>query len=73
MAAKKELITLKQAIGILNEAHGIDPEIEGRSVYSLQTLYNAISTKKLNRYGPTHMAKVDKEELLKVFGPKRAG
>lgn len=72
MAAKKELITLKDALDVLNEAHGIDPEEFGRSVYSKQTLYNAFHTKRLTRYGPHHIAKVDKEELLRVLGPKKA-
>ena len=66
-------VTLKEAIDILNKAHGNDPEVSGRAVYSLKSLYNAISAKKLKRYGPFHMAKVDTKELLQLFGPKKAG
>jgi hypothetical protein len=67
------LITLKEAIVYLNEVHGIDPVKAGKDVYSVQTLYNYIHTKKLKRYGPHHMAKVDTEDLFRVLGPKQTG
>lgn len=71
MAAKK-LVTLKDAIDVVNQAHGIDPEKVGRAAISMQTIYNAISAKKLKRYGPRRIAQVDVDELLRVFGPKKA-
>ncbi len=68
---KSKLITLKQAVELLNQAYGIDPAIDGRPAYAIGTLYNAIAQKKLKRYGPTHLAQVDSEELLRVYGPKK--
>lgn len=71
MAAKK-LVTLKEAIELVNQAHNIDPEKDGKTALSAQTIYNAINTKKMKRYGPRHILQVNVDELLKVFGPKKA-
>ena len=67
----KNLVTLKEAIQILNEVHQIDPKKLGRNAFATQTIYNAIAKKKLKRYGPYHILQVDVEELLRVFGPKK--
>lgn len=66
----RKLVSLKEAIRVLNEAHCHDPEIEGKDIYAIGTLYNAISQKKLKGYGPRHARKVDVDELLLEFGPK---
>lgn len=67
------LVTLKEAVEVLNKAHDIDPEKEGRNAYSIKTIYNAIHARKLRRYGLPHIAKVDSDELLKLLGPKQTG
>ena len=72
MSKKQKLVTLDVAVKILNEEHQNDPAETGRTVISKKTLYNAICSKKLKRYGPFHMAQVDVEELLKIYGPKQA-
>lgn len=69
----KKLVSIKDGIKILNEAYGLDREEIGRDVYSPQTIYNAIYKRVLKRYGPKHFVMLDVDELLSVFGPKRAG
>ena len=66
------LITLKEAIRVLNDAHFIDPIKEGRDAFSEKSIYNAVHGKKLKRYGPRHILQLDKAELLRLFGPKKA-
>lgn len=68
----KKLISLKEAIIVLNDAHDINPENAGRDAYSTRSIYNAIHKKRIKRYGPRHFVQVDKEELLRLFGPKKA-
>lgn len=67
----KKLVTLDQAVDLLNKAHQIDPEVCGRDAYSKQTLYNAIYKKKLARFGPKHILQIDVDELLLKYGPKK--
>lgn len=69
----KKLVTLKEAIELLNDAHGIDPVKLGRNVFSERTLYNAVHNKRIKRYGPRHIVQFDSDEILRVFGPKKAG
>lgn len=69
--AKKKKLTINEALEFLNEAHGVDPAALGRNAYSKQAIYNAVHTKKLNRFGPRHILQLDADELLKVFGPKK--
>jgi hypothetical protein len=71
MGAKKELLTLKQAVEFLNEVHQNDKTKTGKDVYGEGTLYNAVSSKKLRRHGPRHMLQLEKDQLLDVFGPKK--
>jgi uncharacterized protein YfbU (UPF0304 family) len=63
-------VFLKEAIKLLNQAFGNDPEKSGRDIIAIKTLYNAISSKRLKAYGPRHMRQVDVEELMLEFGPK---
>lgn len=72
--SKKEqvLISLNEAVEYLNELYLIDPEKMGRSFCGKQHLYNCISKKKLKRYGPKHIAMLDKHEVEIVLGPKKA-
>ena len=69
---KKEYVSLKEAINLLNEVHFVNPEKAGRNVFAKQTIYNAIHSGRLKRFGPNHMLLMDKNELLAVFGPKHA-
>ena len=69
---KKRLATVREAIKILNDTFQNDPEKSGRSVIATQTIYNAFNQKRLTRYGSSHFAQVDVEELLEQFGPKTA-
>jgi hypothetical protein len=72
MSPSKKLITLKQAVNLLNEAHGVDPYTDGRNAFNIGSLYNAISKKKLKRFGPRHLAQVDQDDVLRIFGPQRS-
>jgi len=71
--AKIKLVSLDEAIKVVNEAFQNDPAESGRSVLSKGTLYNAFNKKRLTRHGTFHFAQVDVEELLREFGPKRKG
>lgn len=66
---KKKLVSLKEAIQILNNEFGNDPEKSGRNVVAIGTLYNAISNRRLKAYGSRHFRQVDVQELLHEFGP----
>lgn len=70
--AVKKLVTLKEVIELLNDAHDIDPKKLGRNAYSEKTIYNAVHSKRVKRYGPRHIAQFDAEEIMRVFGPKKA-
>ena len=59
-----KLITLDEAVKLINEKHQNNPQISGRDVYSKRTLYNKIFQKQLKRYGPKHMAQLDEAEVL---------
>ncbi|MGZ3744429.1 MAG: hypothetical protein ACXVB1_00065 [Pseudobdellovibrionaceae bacterium] len=64
-------ITLEQGVKALNKAYDFDPKKYGRDAYSIRTIYNAISAKKLQRKGPRHAALILENELLDLFGPKK--
>jgi hypothetical protein len=70
--AKKKLVTLVEAVQIVNEAFQNDPEKSGRSAISKQTIYNALHSGRLTKYGSRHFRQVDVEELLNNFGPKKS-
>ena len=71
MAAKKKLVTLVEAVEIIDKAFDNDPEKSKREhVITKRTIYNALSSKKLTPYGTRHYRQVDVEELLNLFGPK---
>jgi len=72
MKKELELISLDDAVVFLNKLHSIDPVKVGRSFCGKQHLYNCIFQKKLKRYGPKHIAMVDKNEVEIVLGPKKA-
>lgn len=69
---KSELISLKEAVDYLNVIHHNDPKKSGRDAFCIGHIYNCIHKKKLHRYGPRHLAQVDKHELEKLLGPKKA-
>ncbi len=69
--AKKKLVSLKEAIDVLNDAFQNNPEKSGRDAISKGTLYNAISSKRLTAHGSSHFRQVEVEELLREFGPKK--
>lgn len=69
--AKKELVTLKEAVELLNQAHQNDKTKTGKDVFGEGSIYNAVSKKRLRRHGPRHMLQLEKEQLLDVFGPKK--
>jgi hypothetical protein len=71
-AKKVELISLNEAVTFLNEIHHNDPTKSGRDYCTKEHLYNCIYRKKIHRYGPRHFVQVDKYELEKIFGPKKA-
>ena len=71
-AKKAELLSLKEAVKFLNEIHQNDPLKSGRDVFSIGHIYNCIHQKRLQRFGPRHHAQVEKNELVKVLGPKKA-
>jgi hypothetical protein len=68
---KQKLVSLVEAIVLLNEAYQNNPEKSGRDVVSKKTIYNALSSGRLKRYGSFHFRQVDVDELLKEFGPDR--
>lgn len=57
-------LTVKEAIKLLNEKMQINPEVEGRNAYSVQTLYNMVYRGELKRYGPRHILQLDEMELV---------
>jgi len=65
-------ITLEQAVKALNKAYDFDPKKHGRDAYSIKTIYNAISAKKLQRSGPRSAALVLENEVLRLFGPQKS-
>lgn len=69
---KTELISIKEAVIFLNEIHHNDPVKSGRDAFTAGHIYNCIYKKKLQRYGPRHLAQVDKFEIEKLLGPKKA-
>ncbi len=69
---KKKLVSLKEAVVLVNEAFGNNPEKSGRDVVSIKTIYNALCAKKIKRYGSTHFRQVDVSEILNLFGPKQS-
>lgn len=69
---KKKLVTLKEAVEILNDAFQNDPNKTGRSVISIGGLYNALYKGKLTKYGSRHFRQVDVDELLAVYGPQKS-
>ena len=69
---QKKLVTLLQAIDLINEEFGNDPGASGRNVIAIGTLYNAISSKRLKAYGTRHFRQVDAEEVLLEFGPNQS-
>lgn len=67
-------ITLNEAIELIDKSWKIDLDKLGKKhVYSKGSIYNAIHEKKLSRSGPPHIVMVDADEVLKLFGPKKAG
>lgn len=62
------LLTLDEAIKILNKVYHWDESARGKPIYSKQTIYNAIYKGKLTRHGPKHRLLIDKSELLERFG-----
>lgn len=72
MTAKKtKLVSLVEAVKLINEAYQNNPEVSGRDVISIKTIYNALSSGRLTRYGSFHFRQVDADELLKEFGPDK--
>lgn len=69
---KVKVVSLKEAIQILNDAYQNDPEKSGRNAIAMQTIYNALSNGRLTRHGSRHFRQVDVNELLNVFGPRKA-
>lgn len=69
---KKKLVSLKEAVELLNKSFGNDPGVSGKNVISLGCLYNALYKKRLTKHGARHFRQVDVDELLAVFGPKKA-
>ena len=67
-----EKISLVEAVDMLNEAFGNDPKKSGRNVVSKKTLYNKICKKEIKAYGSKHFRQVDKDEILRVWGPQTA-
>lgn len=72
MGKKQNLVSLKEAVKMLNEAHCNNPEVTKRNVLSVRALYNLLSAKKIGKYGPRHMRQVDMDELLAKYGPKKS-
>ena len=70
--AKVKIVSLVEAVDLLNKAYDNDPAKSGRDVISKKTLYNAISARKLKRHGRYSFAQVEVDQLLQVFGPKKA-
>ena len=68
----KKLVSLKEAVQLLNEVYSNDPQKSGRDIISLKTLYNKIHLGKLKRHGPRHFCQVDADEILDMFGPRSA-
>lgn len=73
MAARK-LVTLKEAIQIINESFGYDPaKNDNKDLISIKTIYNALAAKKIKKYGKHSYRQVDVAEILMLFGPQKAG
>lgn len=68
---KQKLIALDDAVILLNEAWGL-PANSRRNVASKKTIYNAISLKRIKRYGPKKLVMVSVDEILSVWGPEKS-
>lgn len=68
----KRLVSINEAVIVLNNAWGNDPNVSGRNIAAKKTIYNAISLKRLKRHGNKKFAMVSIDELLAIWGPKRA-
>lgn len=66
-----EKINFRQAIELLNRAHGIDPLKLGKDIYAVKTLRNGIYTGRLTQYGTPKQTLLDPKEVLREYGPKR--
>lgn len=71
-AKEPKLVSLKEAVILLNDAYGNDKEKSGRDVVSIKTMYNKINLGQIVRYGPKHFCMVDVNEILSLFGPKKS-
>lgn len=69
---KPKVVSLKEAIEVVNEAFQNDPAKSGRNVINIGSLYQALHHGKLKRYGSKSFRQVEVEELLSVFGPDKA-
>lgn len=61
---ERKLITIDEAIELLNERHQFDAKKHGRDIYSKKTIYNKIHKGELKRYGPRHLAQLDEAEVI---------
>lgn len=68
-----KLLTLKEAIELLNRVYQIDPAKHGRDVFAKGTIYNMISRGELKRYGPRHILQLDESEVLAKLGQRGVG
>lgn len=64
MGAARKLITLDEAIDLINKHYGYDPEKHGKGVYTKKTIYNMVHKGKLGRHGPRHMLQLDEDEVI---------
>lgn len=71
-AKKSTIVSLREALFELNRAWKNDPTKTGRSIIAQKTIYNAISAKKIRRHGPKHFVQVELEQILDLYGPKKA-
>jgi hypothetical protein len=65
-AARKKLLTLQQAVELINSQYKVD----GFEAIKLKTLYNKIWEKKLINYGTRRKALVSSDEILSLYGSK---
>ena len=70
--AKQKLVSLDEAVQIINEAWGNDPKKSGRDFISKKTIYNAIYDEKIKREGRAKFAMVFVDEILSLWGPKKS-
>ena len=69
---KKKFATIEEAVRILDEAFENNPEESGRPRIAKKTIYNAMSAGRLDKHGTRGFRQVSVDQLLNVFGPKKA-